>query len=347
MQDPHDNRLIVCVVLCLIGSGCNKSFDPSGSSNSISRTLESLQQIDDHPVYTMTYYGDYGFSRYLKTGSVQPPVLPREGLLPADTWGCSCIAALSQGADKIFGRNFDWTNRATLVLFTDPPDGYASVSAVDLVFLGYSNNPDLNAISERGRLLGAPYYSLDGMNEKGVAIGMMAIPTARSPYDLSKITIGELQVIRLVLDFAMTVQEAVQLISRFNVALAQPPVHYLIADRTGNSAIVEFLNGTVQVIHNKVPWQVATNFNLSGSRAMTDFQQADCWRYKLLWSELDKTGGNITTELGMRLLQNVSQTFSNGGTMWSAVYNLSNGQMLFVPGRKYGSVKRFDLRMNP
>jgi choloylglycine hydrolase len=57
-----------------------------------------------------------------------------------------------------------------------------------------------------------PNFSLDGMNERGVAIGLMAIPTARSLYDPSKITIGELRVIRLILDYAAIVQEAVRLI---------------------------------------------------------------------------------------------------------------------------------------
>jgi len=346
MHRKYSLRLFLWALVCLIGSRCNKSFNPSASGNA-TQTLESLRQIDDYPVYTMIYSGDYGFSKYLKTGSMQFPVSQQAGLERGEKWGCSCFAALSQGVEKTFGRNFDWTNRASLVLFTDPPEGYASVSVVDLVFLGYSANPNLNSIDDRERLLGAPYFSLDGMNEKGVAIGMMAIPTARSPYDPSKISIGELQVIRLVLDYAATVQEAVRLIGQYNIEMAQPPIHYLIADRTGNSATVEFLNGTMQVIQNKVPWQVSTNFNLTGSGALTDYRQADCWRYKILWSELEKAGGCIKAEQGMQLLQNVSQTFSTGGTMWSAVYAISSGHMLFVPGRKYGSVKQFILKMNP
>ena len=37
-----------------------------------------------------------------------------------------------------YGRNFDWEFSPALLLFTDPPDGYASVSMVDLTFLGIS-----------------------------------------------------------------------------------------------------------------------------------------------------------------------------------------------------------------
>ena len=45
-------------------------------------------------------------------------------------------------------------------------------------------------------------YIADGMNEKGVAVGMNAVPNAQSPYDPSKVTIGELHLILLVLDYA-------------------------------------------------------------------------------------------------------------------------------------------------
>lgn len=341
----HISRLLLSYTLLLFY--CQKSFEPAAADSNALSTLESLQQIDEVPVYTMTYRGDYGFSQYLKTGVMQPPAISLLKPKEIETWSCSCFAALSPDAEKIFGRNFDWHDRAILILFTDSPDGHASVSMANPVFFGYSADPKLNSINDRERLLSAPYFSLDGMNEKGVAIGLMAIPTARSPYDPSKITIGELQVIRLVLDYAATVQEAVQLIGRYNVRMDQPPVHYLIADREGRSVVVELINGSMQVIQNMTPWQISTNFILAGSKVLSDYRQADCWRYKILYSELDQTGGKTTAEQGMQLLQAVSQSSSSGGTMWSAVYNLSTGQMLFVPGRKYDSVKTFTLKMTP
>ena len=33
------------------------------------RSLSSLTKKDDYPLYQMTYYGDYGFDEFLKTGA--------------------------------------------------------------------------------------------------------------------------------------------------------------------------------------------------------------------------------------------------------------------------------------
>ena len=33
------------------------------------RSLSSLRKVNDYPMYTMTYYGDYGFDDFLKQGA--------------------------------------------------------------------------------------------------------------------------------------------------------------------------------------------------------------------------------------------------------------------------------------
>ena len=304
-------------------------------------TLESLRRIDDHPVYAMAYSGDYGFSEYLRTGVLRYPPLSGQTSTERLRWGCSCFAALAGEGGKWLGRNFDWTNRASLVLFTDSPDGYASVSVVDPAMLGYSAVPDLDDWEDRERLLAAPYFSLDGMNEKGMAIGMMAVPQAQAPRDAGKVTIGELQVIRLVLDYAENVDDAVRRIERVNVRMEQPPIHYLIADRNGRSAAVEFVDGSMRVIPNATSWQVATNFILWGSEALTDPDLAACGRYRLLSRELQLVSGQITAGDAQRLLEKVSQVFTGGGTMWSAIYDLRQGELRFAPGRKFDAWKTF------
>ena len=48
-------------------------------------------------------------------------------------------------------------------------------------------------------LLNAPFIPIDGMNEKGVAIGMMAVPSVQLPFDPAKRTTTDLGMIRVVL----------------------------------------------------------------------------------------------------------------------------------------------------
>ena len=33
------------------------------------RSLSTLEKVDDYGMFTMTYYGDYGFDDFLKTGA--------------------------------------------------------------------------------------------------------------------------------------------------------------------------------------------------------------------------------------------------------------------------------------
>ena len=51
-------------------------------------------------------------------------------------WACSLFAALGDVDNMLYGRNFDWDYSPAVLLFTDPPDGYASVSMVDIAYLG-------------------------------------------------------------------------------------------------------------------------------------------------------------------------------------------------------------------
>ena len=52
---------------------------------------------------------------------------------------CSLFAALGDPENRLFGRNFDWRYSPALLLFTDRPagGGYASVSMVDIAYLGF------------------------------------------------------------------------------------------------------------------------------------------------------------------------------------------------------------------
>ena len=50
-------------------------------------------------------------------------------------WACSLFAALGSADASLYGRNFDWDHSPALMLFADPPGGFASVSMVDIAYL--------------------------------------------------------------------------------------------------------------------------------------------------------------------------------------------------------------------
>jgi hypothetical protein len=107
-------------------------------------TLASLQKIDGYPLYTMQYFGSYEqdiaiveAAGRLAHGGVSGETAASGDLQPA--WACSLFAAFADPGSAVYGRNFDWTYSPAVLLFTHPPDGYASVSMVDIAYLGFSS----------------------------------------------------------------------------------------------------------------------------------------------------------------------------------------------------------------
>jgi hypothetical protein len=158
-----------------------------------------------------------------------------------------------------------------------------------------------------------------------------------APADSRRPTVGSLGIIRLVLDHARTTAEAVRLMKKYRIDFTGgPPLHYLIADPTGHSAVVELRDGVVQVIRNTGPWQVATNFFLAHAGAST--KEGDS-RYRTAWEWLSLHRGRVNPDEAMKLLSHVTQDI----TQWSVVYDMSARAVRVVMGRAYGRTYTFRL----
>ena len=300
-------------------------------------TLNSLVQVDDYPLYMMHYYGDYVQDLSPANTAEQNPIGAH-----SSAWGCSLFAALADAKNRLYGRNFDWEFSPALLLFTHPTDGYDSVSMVDIAYVGFpgTSATGITALSldERQPLLAAPYLPFDGMNERGLAVGMAAVPSADMTIDPDHETIGSLHVMREMLDHAATVQEAVAIIQTYNLDMTGgPPLHYLIADATGQAVLVEFYQGNMVLIPHATPWHLATNFLLS---AAGDSPSGWCWRYDALSERLAQSAGLLTAPEALSLLDAVSQPDS---TQWSIVYGLNSGEIRVVMGQSYEQVYTFQL----
>jgi hypothetical protein len=286
----------------------------------------------------MRYYGSYE-----EAGFRQLPAIT-SGADPAGfscMWGCSLFAALGDTGNMLYARNFDWEYSPALLLFTDPPEGYASASMVDLAYLGFSGAgaaglTDLPLVERRG-LLNAPFLPFDGMNEHGLAIGMAAVPSGRMLADPAKDTVGSLTVMRRILDYADDVDEAVASFGSYNIDMrGGPSIHYLIADPSGRAVLVEFREGQMVVIPNKQPWLHATNFLLASTGGFTE---GKCWRYDAIGRRLRALEGRITAREAMNLLSAVSQA----DTQWSVVYGIDTSDMSLSMARQYSNVYAFPL----
>jgi hypothetical protein len=305
-----------------------------GLSADEAATLDSLEMVDGYPLYTMRYYGAHA-----RGGSwSQVSAANRATSVPA--WSCSLFAALGDADNRLYGRNFDWEFSPALLLFTHPPDGYASVSMVDIAYLVPADRVHTLAdlpLAERRALLRAIRWPFDGMNEHGLVVGMAAVPPGGMIADPAKPTLDSLGIIRQVLDHARNVDEAVTLFRGHNIDMeGGPPLHYLLADRLGRSVLVEFNQGEMVLIPNDGPWHLATNFLLSSVR---DPSTGQCWRYDRIEEGLTQSQGRLSLQEAMNLLSQASQAL----TQWSVVYGLSTGEVQVAMGQQYETVHTFRL----
>jgi penicillin V acylase-like amidase (Ntn superfamily) len=172
------------------------------------------------------------------------------------------------------------------------------------------------------------------MNEKGLAVAMAAVPQARAPHsDWGARSLG---VMRMALDQAKNVPEALGIFRTTEVDFrGGPPLHYLLADAAGRSAVVEYVAGHVRVIHRgRRPYQAMTNFVLSTS---TRTQRAHDRRYHTAMTALRASKGRLTPASTLSLLRRVRQP----NTRWSVAYDLRNRTMRVVMGQHYGRVLTF------
>jgi hypothetical protein len=139
------------------------------------------------------------------------------------------------------------------------------------------------------------------------------------PFNPAVRTVGSLGAMREVLDHAATVDDALEILQAMNIDMSGgPALHYLIADRGGNAALVEFHNGQMIVETRGEPWHVATNYlrcTIPGDAA------GRCDRYDHLQAILAEQAGRVTIEEAFALLSEVAQP---GWTQWSTVYDLTH-----------------------
>jgi hypothetical protein len=312
------------------------------------RSLISLKRLDAHPLYQMNYRGDYGFSDFLGVGASNDKEIERfvtqrllKGLkidLNIASAGCSAFTARNEKGERIFARNFDFDYAPALLLKTDPADGYAALSIVNLAFAGYGegNLPD-DGLVNRFLTLAGPYLPFDGMNEKGVAMALLAVPHAEPPQEPGRVMLNTTTAIRLVLDRAENVSQALTLLEGYNLYFSGGvECHFLIADADGDSAIVEFLDGNMCVTRTADSFQTVTNFivyqGMNEGEGGTEFD-----RFDTIQTELTKRQGIIDEEDALALL---SRAKIPGRTQWSAVYNLTTGDVMICMAEQYDTVYR-------
>ncbi|MBQ8555717.1 MAG: linear amide C-N hydrolase [Clostridia bacterium] len=374
--------VLLVIILAVVGAVYATWHHEIATALSFRKIIDRNDDHQDGSVYRMDVSGGFYFEEFLAEGGAKSDSeligfitgKLTKGLIDmgmsAPEIGCSSFTATAEDGDRLFGRNYDFSKTNTAIVYTNPGNGrHASYSTVDLQFLGMDENSDVTELMDIITCLAAPYAPLDGINDAGVACGIYmtyqggdAVTATHQNTDKPDLT--STTMLRLILDYADSAQEAVELIQQYDFHdSANTSFHYMVADSTGRSAILEWVPAegvtdandtdgaarTLNVIWNDVDplsgatdWQYITNFIITpGYYAAGDWQPG-LDRYEHLGKRLAEINGHLADdEAAMSLLAEVGRRTwnnddGNGCTVHSAVYNLTDKTMLWVANEHYG-----------
>lgn len=313
-------------------------------------TLNSIEKLDDAPFYVMDYQADYGLDEFLEQGAATDQELSAfviqklmKGLpvtITLPDLSCSTFNARLSNGDAVFGRNFDNPYKPCMLVHTDPENGYESISMVNLGYVGYGDDYVPEGFKNSILSLAAPYIPLDGVNEKGLSIGVLQLDVAPTHQDNGKTDITTSSAIRMVLDKAATVDEAVALLEQYDMhASANSCFHFQIADANGDSVIVEYVDNVFSLVEPTKDFQWCTNFFLTPGEWYNTGKGQD--RYEILERRLTEADGVLADEAAaMDCLEAAAQE----STFWSAVYNNTTAAVELSLHGNFDRTYRFTLK---
>ncbi len=248
--------------------------------------------------------------------------------------GCTAFVMKGWGG-ALLARNFDWP----------VGEGYVFVNKKNVAktaYPGESPQP-LRWTSKYGSVTFNQFgreFPLGGMNEAGLIIEELNAPCEYSLPD-RRSALNEFQWVQYQLDTQASVQGVLDSDARLRIAKILAGLHYLVADRKGNVAVIEFVKGkTVAYSGRDLPVRVLANNSYAESLSNTKFHQGFGGKKEVsngpesterfvraasLLKDLDLPGQRPSVDTAFLILRSVAQE----DTQWSVVYYPTRGLVFF------------------
>ncbi len=312
------------------------------------KAANSVEKLSDG-LYYMEYEGNYGFDEFLSNGGAENQgdvvghivnflsggFVELEGEEVSFDFGCSTLTTQKTGGSYVMGRNFDYTgeNPRAMVIHTKPENGYESYSTTWLDFLGFGSDFVPESMSDRYKSLASVYVPLDGINEKGLCVAdLINGDDELTSQSTDKVDVTTTTAIRLLLDKAASVDEAIELLKQYDMHSDIGRSHHLsISDSSGKSVVVEYING--EMIVTETP--VVTNHYLSQGEKFGIGDEESHRRFDEL---MKKSKDTLTTDDMADCMESVSYS---GITQWSVVYDIENLELQFYFQRQFDNPLTF------
>lgn len=180
-----------------------------------------------------------------------------------------------------------------------------------------------------------------GMNEAGLVVEQTTLWQTEYPAPDDRPAIGELQWIQYMLDTCKSVQEVIEATSAIRIDQGTSKLHYLVADRSGDCATIEFIGGSTRVIQEDLklpmmtnsPYEIACKEVEDGNTTWSDldeYERNSMERFFTVMTNL-KSGKHRedTVEWAFEVLASVRRE----DTVFSLVYDMSRLQIHAVTNR--------------
>ena len=228
-----------------------------------------IEKISNRPFYSMNYYGDDCFDEYLLRGARSLDdycafidtalIRNRENPIGHNNFGCGAFVAQSANSDILFARNMDCECAIPMLLRLNDNSPYRFLSLVNMAFLDWNESTYDSLEIDKKLTLATAYSPSDGINEYGFAVAILTDADATYPKQNDKITLFDMTLPRLLLSKARSVEEAIHYTEKYNFFYDVAPLHYMVADASGHSAVIEFVDGKMVVTKAENKYQVVTN----------------------------------------------------------------------------------------
>ena len=351
--------ILTCMLLAT-GSitGCGNSTDVNQISQSISskqkesdscsitriQLSDTIQELD-RGLSAIRFKGNDGFDEFLAQGGADSDSdvaeyltsnLKDSGisiLFGKNPFGCSTLSVAGSDGGYLFGRNFDWNNCNALIVSASPENAYASVSTVNLDFV-QAGGIDISGMPDNIQALVGMYAPLDGMNEKGLAVSVNMIQdSAAIDQNTGKTGLTTTTAVRLLLNKAADVDEAVKLLGDYDMHGSMGMmIHFAIADASGKSVVVEYINNQMHVTDTPV----VTNFYLTEGDKYGIGTSQSHERYEILTDLISQNKQMSKVDVRDALDRVSKHNFNEyESTEWSIVMDQENKELTYYHREDY------------
>jgi choloylglycine hydrolase len=254
--------------------------------------------------------------------------------LTAPAHACTTFCLRDDGR-ILFGKNYDWSLGDGMLVVNQR--GLARTADIQANIQG---NQPANWTSRYGSVTFNQYgrdFPSGGMNEAGLVIELMMMQGSRYPAPDQRPALDVLQWIQYNLDSHATVAEVLAADQKVRIA-GEVPLHYLVADRKGQVATVEFLNGRM-VAHTGKDLPVAALANSTyddSEKVLPDAKDRQALVQKNgSLARFARAADRVKAFDGAKgdavayAFETLDQVAQGSYTQWSIVYEIDRGRIHF------------------